>query len=155
MKLFRPSNKVFIRNNKGTHDAYFNSRTLTQFFYIILEIPNCKEQMRVPSWIYTSPKSVKIAYLQQAFDMEGTILKKLCEIRFITKDRLFAYDLKRLLRQLSITSTVNPRIGGTHRTRQYRLSIYGKENFKKFRQINFRTPFLKDRFYKLVEKYKI
>jgi intein/homing endonuclease len=111
--------------------------------------------MRVPKWIFKSPKSVKVAYLREAFAMEGTILKKLTEIRFITKDFLFARDIKRLLTQVRIKSIAKPRIGGTHRARQYRVSIYGIKNFDLFQEIGFSTEFHKNRFEKLCCKYKV
>jgi len=155
IKLFRPNNKIFIRQGCNVLEAYTNSKTLAIFYHKILEIPKSDQQMRVPPWIFKSSKKVKIAYLKQAFDMEGTILKRLYEIRFITKDKKFAFDLKRLLLQLNITSFVNERIGGTHKTIQYRLSIYSKANFIKFKEIGFSVPFNKKRFENLVKKYKI
>ena len=155
VKLFSPKNKIFIRENQLNSDAYINSQTLAIFFFYILGINKSDEMMRVPKWIFKSPKSVKITYLQQAFDMEGTILKSLNEIRFITKDKLFALDLQKLLFHIDIKSTVNPRIGGIRRTLQYRISVYGKENFKKFKEIGFRIPFLKNRFKELIKKHNI
>ncbi len=153
--LFSPSNKIFIRKGHNCFDTYTNSKTLARFFYHILQIPKSNKSMRIPSWVFKSPDSVKIAYLKQAFDMEGTILKSLREIRFITKDKKFAYDLKKLLKSLDITSNVKERIGGTHRTIQYRLSIYRKENFIKFKKIGFRVYFLKNRFDMLLKKHNI
>ncbi len=154
-KLFSPSNKIFIRNNRNCFDTYTNSKTLARFFYHILQIPKSNESMRIPQWIFKSPDSVKIAYLKQAFDMEGTILKSLYEIRFITKDKKFALDLQKLLKELDMTSHVKERIGGTHKTIQYRLSIYRKENFTKFKKIGFRIKFLRDRFNMLLKKHNI
>ena len=154
-KLFSPKNKIFFRYKSNCYDSYINSQTLARFFYHILQIPKSDEPMRVPKWIFTSPYSVKIAFLKQAFDMEGTILKSLNEIRFITKDKDFAFDLKALLNSLRIDSFVKERIGGTHRTIQYRISIYRKENFIKFTNIGFRSNFLKNRFNMLLNKHKI
>ena len=156
LELFNPKNKIFIRNNKGeTFDVYINSQTLARFFYHIIEIPKSDEQMRIPKWIFNSSKKIKIAYLKQAFDMEGTILKKLHEIRFISKDKDFALDIQKLLSQLYIGSTVNERIGGINRTLQYRLSIYRKSNFIKFKDIGFSIPFNHNRFEQLKIKYSI
>jgi hypothetical protein len=154
-KLFRPKNKIFIKDNHGTINIYINSQTLAIFFYKILQIPKSDEQMRVPKWIFNEPKKVKIAYLKQAFDMEGTILKGLCEIRFITKDYNFALDIEKILGQVGVKSHVKERIGGTHRTIQYRISIYKKENFSKFKDIGFSIKFNKDRFTQMVKKYNI
>ena len=149
-KLFRPNNKIFIVNDRGTTKTYTNSQTLAIFFYKIIGIPKSDEQMRVPKWIFKSPRSVKIAYLKEAYAMEGTILKKLTEIRFITKDRLFAYDIKRLLLQIGIESHVKPRMGGLHNNSpQYRISIYRLKNFELFKEIGFSTKFHKERFEKV------
>ena len=87
--------------------------------------------------------------------MEGTIVKALCEIRFITKDYNFAVDIKRLFDQIGIKSFVKERIGGTYNTIQYRVSIYKKENFSKFKEIGFSVKFNRNRFKKLVRKYNI
>ncbi|MBW2991043.1 hypothetical protein KY348_05060 [Candidatus Woesearchaeota archaeon] len=155
ISLFSPNNKIFVTKDRGTLKSYINSTTLAMFFYKILKIPKSDEQMRVPAWIFNSPKRVKIAYLREAFAMEGTILKKLTEIRLITKDKDFAIDLQRLLAQIGISSFVKPRIGGIRRTLQYRLSIYGKENFVLFKEIGFSTEFHKGRFERLCSKYGI
>ncbi len=155
LKLFRPKNRIFIRNNRGSWDVYTNSQTLAVFFYKILKIPKSDEQMRVPKWIFTSSRKVKIAYLKQAYDMEGTIVKALCEIRFITKDHKFAMDINRLLTQVGIKSFVKERIGGTYNTLQYRVSIYRKENFQKFKEIGFSVKFNRNRFKKIVKKYNL
>mgnify|MGYP001482258118 CR=1 FL=1 len=155
LKLFRPKNKIFIRDNRGTIDIFINSQTLAMFFYKILKIPKSDEQMRVPNWIFRSPKKVKIAYLKQAFDMEATINKGLSDIRFITKDYNFAVDIRRLLKQVGVTSFVKNRIGGTYNTLQYQVCIYKKENFSKFKKIGFSIKFNKDRFQKMVKKYNI
>ncbi|MBR9691380.1 hypothetical protein GOV06_01210 [Candidatus Woesearchaeota archaeon] len=155
-KIFSPKNKIFTKiDKKGCTDIYTNSKTLARFCYHIIGIPKSNEQMRIPSWIFGSSKSVRIAYLQQAYDMEGTILKSLSEIRFITKDEEFAFDIKKILASLDIESYIKPRIGGINRTRQYRISIYKKENFAKFKEIGFRIPFNKKRFVQLVKKYNL
>ncbi|HJX06346.1 MAG TPA: LAGLIDADG family homing endonuclease [Candidatus Nanoarchaeia archaeon] len=154
-KLFHPQNRIFTKKDRRGFQAYTNSQTLAIFFYKILKIPKSDEQMRVPQWIFQSPKSVKIAYLREAFAMEGTILKKLSEIRFITKDYLFAKDIQKLLKQIRIEAIVKPRIGGTHRTRQYRISIYRIKNFALFKEIGFSTEFHKERFRRLCSKYGI
>jgi intein/homing endonuclease len=149
-KLFLPNNKVFITDDRGTTKTYINSQALAIFFYKIIGIPKSDEQMRIPKWIFNSPKTVKIAYLKEAYAMEGTILKKLTEIRFITKDRLFAYDIKRLLLQIGIESHVKPRMGGLHNdSPQYRISIYRLKNFELFKEIGFSTKFHKERFEKI------
>ncbi len=111
--------------------------------------------MRVPPWIFKAKRNIKISYLQMAFDMEGTILKKLTEIRFGTKDKKFAPDIMFLLSQVGIKSyiTFAPRI--KQKSGQYRVSIYSKENFQKFKEIGFRIPFLRNRFKRLLKKYKI
>ncbi len=87
--------------------------------------------------------------------MEGTILKKLTEIRFVSKDGFFAEDVQRLLNKLNIDShlTYTPRI--KQPSGQYRVSIYRKENFEKFKEIGFRIPFLENRFKLLLQKYEI
>ena len=155
-KIFSPKNKVFTKiDKKGCTNIYTNSKTLARFCYHIIGIPKSNEQMRVPSWIFDSPKFIKIAYLQQAYDMEGTVLKSLNEIRFITKDKEFAYDIKKILACLSISSFVKPRIGGINKTKQYRLSVYSKKNFAKFKEIGFRIPFNKARFAQLIEKHNL
>ena len=154
-KLFQPNNRIFMRDNRGTWNVYANSQTLVMFLYKMIGIPKSDQQMRIPRWVFSSRRKVKIAYLKQAYDMEGTILKKLTEIRFITKDEKFGKDIQQLLTKLSITSTRNPRIGGTHKTRQYRISVYKKENFKKFKEIGFSIEGNAQRFEKLVERYGI
>src|SRR3989344_1457018 len=117
-------------------------RDLMRIYFHILKVPKSDEQMRVPEWVFYSPITIKLAYLKQAFAMEGTILKSLYEIRFITKDHKFALDINKLLKQAEIKSRVKKRIGGTHKTTQYRISIYGKENLIRFiNNIGFSTKF--------------
>ena len=155
-KLFSKDIILFRRiDNRGATQIYINSRTLANFFYYILQIPKSDEEMRVPNWILKSLKKVKIAYIREAFDMEGTILKKLTEIRFVSKHKKFAMNLKKLLSTLCIEShlTFTPR--PSQSSGQYRVSIYKKENFKRFKEIGFRIPFLKNRFLQLSNKYGI
>ena len=155
IKKFSPNNRVFIDRGHFEYRAYINSTTLANFFYHVLKIPKSDEQMNVPKWIFYSPNSVKYAYLREAFAMEGTILKKLNEIRFITKDNLFAVNIKRLLKTVGIKSYITERLGGTPPTLQFRVSIYCKENFEKFCKIGFSLPFHKERFDRLLTKYGI
>lgn len=155
-KLF--SNKMILFrkiDNRGGKQIYINSKTLAWFFYYILKVPKSDEHVRIPPWIFESPKQVKIAYLKQAFDMEGTILKKLAEIRFVSKYILFAEDIKKLLLDLAIESHITFTPRPKQASGQYRVSIYKKENFVKFKQIGFRIPFLKERFKLLLKKYDI
>ena len=42
LKLFRPKNRIFIRDNRGTTDIFTNSQTLAMFFYKILKIAKFK-----------------------------------------------------------------------------------------------------------------
>jgi intein/homing endonuclease len=142
-KFFNITNRIFIRQKDqwGTYDLFINSQTLARFFYHILYVSKSNEKERIPTWIYTSPDSVKFNYIRSIYDMEGTILKNLREIRFITKDHSFAQDIKKLLSTLDVTCHIRPRIGGTHRTIQYRVSIYRISNFKKFKKIGFTVPY--------------
>ena len=130
LTTFSPSNTIFVREHKNAFETYTNSKTLAHFFYHILDIRKSDEETRIPSWIFNSSISVKYAYLRAAFDMEAYMSKRLYEIRFITVDKNYAYDLKKLLESVNITSIVKTRIGGTHNTIQYRISIYGKENIQ-------------------------
>ena len=96
LKLF--SNKMILFrkiDNRGGKQIYINSKTLAWFFYYILKVPKSDERVRIPSWVFDSPDNIKVEYLKQAFDMEGTILKKLMEIRFVSKHELFAKDIQR------------------------------------------------------------
>lgn len=154
-KLFSPKSVILRGKNSKGKRVYLNSKVLARFFYYVLQIPKSDEQMRVPPWVFVSPYSVKITYLREAFAMEGTILKKLYEIRFITQDKDFAFDIQKLLASIGITSHVKPRIGGIRKTLQYRLSIYRKENFIKFKDIGFSLDFHKERFNRLLLKYNI
>ncbi len=149
--IFSPSNKIFIK--KGNVETYTNSKTLAHFFYYILDIKKSDEETRIPSWIFNSPLSVKYAYLRAAFDMEAYMSKRLYEIRFITVDKNYAYDLKKLLESVNINSIVKTRIGGTHNTIQYRISIYGKENIKEFAKIGFSIQIHKNRLKRALAKY--
>lgn len=155
-KLF--SNKIYLLrkiDNTNTTDIYVNSKTLAMFFYHILDIPKSDEPTRVPKWIFDSPKSVKIAYLKQAFDMEGTILKRLFEIRFACRDKIFAEDIQRVLQTVEIKSHITFVPRPYMSSGQYRVSIYRKENFEKFKKVGFRIPFLKERFQDLLLKYSL
>ncbi len=155
IKKFSPNNKVFMAKGKSDYRTYINSTTLANFFYYVLKIPKSDEQMCVPGWVFHSPDSVKYAYLREAFAMEGTVLKSLYEIRFITKDYKYAVSLKKLLESVGITSHITDRLGGTPITLQYRISIYRKANFEKFCKIGFSLPFHKERFDQLLAKYGI
>jgi intein/homing endonuclease len=148
--VFSPSNKIFIRRGHGTYDVYTNSKTLAHFFYYILKIRKSDEETRIPEWLFNSPESVRCAYLREAFDMEAYVAKNLREIRFITVDKNYAIDLQKLLLTVGINSHVKDRIGGTHRTIQYRISIYSKSNFLKFSKIGFSIPLHEERFSKIM-----
>lgn len=139
----------------GATQIYANSKTLAYFFYYILDISKSDEQMRVPSWVFESTSSVRKAYLRSAFDTEGSILKKLTEIRFVSKDKYFAKDIKRLLASVGIRSYITYTPRPTATSGQYRVSIYRKENFEKFRDIDFRVPFLRKRFRESLRKYNL
>ncbi|MBI2580700.1 hypothetical protein HYV85_02730 [Candidatus Woesearchaeota archaeon] len=155
IKKFSPNNKVFVGRGNAEYRTFINSTTLANFFYHVLKIPKSDEQMNVPQWVFNSPDSVKYAYLREAFAMEGTILKNLYEIRFITKDNLFAVSIKKLLKSVDIESHITERIGGTPPTLQYRVSIYRRENFERFCNIGFSLPFHRERFRLLLIKYHI
>ncbi len=152
-KIFSPSNKIFIRKGKGAFETYTNSKTLAYFFYHILDIKSSNEETRIPKWIFQSPLSVKHAYIRAAFDMEAYMSNRLNEIRFITIDKNYAEDLKVLLKSVQIESTVKTRIGGTHRTIQYRISIYGKENFRQFAKAGFSMQMHKERLERALLNY--
>ncbi len=154
-KLFNPNNKVFIREGRGCHETYTNSTVLCHFLHYILDFAKSDEEMRVPEWIFTSPNSVKRAYLREAFAMEGCIFKSLCEIRFYTKDYNYAQDIRDLLLSLGINLFLKSRIAGTHHRVQYRISIYRKENFEKFKKIGFTAPLHVERFKQICKKYAI
>lgn len=149
--IFSPSNKIFIK--EGGAETYTNSKTLAHFFYHILDLRKSDEETRIPSWIFNSPISVKYSYLRAAYDMEAYMSKRLYEIRFITVDENYAYDLKKLLESVNIASIVKTRIGGTHKTIQYRISIYGKENIKEFGKIGFSIQMHKERLERALAKY--
>ncbi len=156
VKLFSKEVNVLRKKDKGSGvEAYSNSKTLAWFMYYILGIPKSDEEMRPPSWLFNSPDNVKISYLKQAFDMEGTVSKNLSEIRFGVKGPNFAQDIQNLLSRLNIDShlTYAPRVYQT--SPQYRVSIYKKENFAKFRDIGFEIPFLKERFERALIKHGI
>ena len=151
--IFSPSNTVFVREHKNAFETYTNSKTLAYFFYFILDLRKSDEETRIPSWLFNSPISVKHAYLRAAYDMEAYMSKRLYEIRFITVDENYAYDLKKLLESVNISSIVKTRIGGTHNTIQYRISIYGKENIKEFGNIGFSIQMHKERLERALAKY--
>lgn len=153
--LFEPNNKIFIRNGHNAYDTYTNSTVLAHFLYYILDFKKSDEHIRVPLWIFDSPDSVKRAYLREAFAMEGTIFQSLTEIRFISKHYDYIDDIKNLLNSLGINSFVKQRIAGTPKTIQYRLSIYRKENFEKFKLIGFTAPLHIERFDLICKKYSI
>lgn len=157
-RLFLPKSIILykIHSKCKSREVYINSYTLAHFFYYILKIPKSDEQMRVPFWVFRSPRSVKVAYLREAFAMEGTISKALHEIRFISKDKKFALDIRKLLLNVSITSFFKVKWSGTDsKIKMYRVSVYSKENFKKFKEIGFSYKFHRDRFNKLIKKYKL
>lgn len=154
-KIFSPNNTIFIREGHHAYDTYINSTVLAHFLHYVLDFKKSDEEMRIPKWLFNSPDPVKRAYLHEAFAMEGTIFKSLKEIRFITKDQNYALDIKRLLLELEITSFVKERIAGTPKGIQYRISIYRKENFEKFKLIGFSMPLHVERFRQLCDKYGI
>ena len=144
-KTFPDSRKTFEASKKMSHDL---KKIHDKFDRLDDRVDDMESNL-------TQEIRMQGAYLNQAFDMEGTILKKLNEIRFITKDYLFAKDLCRLLKQVKITPKLYERLGGTHRTLQYRIAIYGKKNFIHFKKIGFSIPFHKERFNRLLNKYNI
>ena len=154
-KLFNPNNKIFIREGCGVHETYTNSTVLCHFLHYVLDFAKSDEEMRVPKWIFHSPDSVKRAYLREAFAMEASVLKSLYEIRFYTKHYIYATEIHCLLKQLGIHSFVKKRIAGLHKTIQYRVSVYRKENFKEFKEIGFTASLHVERFNKICEKYGI
>ena len=155
-KLFSLNNKIFRKKHKcGTTESYINSTVLCHFLHYVLDFKKSDEELRIPRWIFGSPSSVKRAYLREAFAMEGTIFKSLTEIRFITKDYKYAVDIHKLMKSLGINSFVKERFGGYHKTLQYRISIYRRENFEKFKRIGFTVPMHVERFKLICKKYGI
>ena len=154
-ELFVPNNKIFMKDTSNAPESYINSTVLCHFLHYILDFNKSDEETRIPKWIFYSPDSVKRAYLRGAFAMEGTIFKSLREIRFISKDYSYAKEIQNLLLKVGINSFLKPRIGGTHNTIQYRVSIYRGENFSKFKEIGFTVPMHVERFKLICEKYKI
>ncbi len=152
-KLFRPKSKIFFREGHNAKEVFINSQTLAIFCYKILGMNKSDEEMRVPRWVYNSKKSVIRSYLKQAFNAEAYVAKNLREIRFITKDHNYAQDLQKLLLLIDINSKIQPRIGGggIRPQLQYRLSIYGKENFRKFKDVGFSIPLHKKRLEKMTK----
>jgi len=154
-KAFRPNNKVFIREGHNAFEAYTDSTVLVHFLHYVLDFKKSNEAIRILQWIFNSPDSVKRAYIKEAFSMEGTIFKSLKELRYITKDHNYALDLQQLLLSLGINSFVRERIAGTPKTIQYRISVYRKENFEKFKEIGFTLPMHVERFQLICKKYGI
>ena len=154
-KLFSPNNKIFMKNTSNCPDSYINSTVLCHFLHYLVDFKKSDEEMRVPEWLYTSPDSVKRAYLHEAFAMEGTIFKSLTEIRFYSKFEQYCLDIQRLLVKLNIKSFVKSRVAGTPPDIQYRLSIYRKENFQEFLKIGVSIPLHVERFALICKKYGI
>lgn len=155
LELFSPNNKVFIRWEHNVYETYTNSTVLAHFLHHILDFKKSDEKIRIPLWVFNSPYPVKRAYLREAFAMEGTIFGSLKEIRLISKHQEYALDIKNLLSSLHINSFVKERIAGTPKTIQYRVSIYRKENFEKFKLIGFTVPLHVQRFDLICKKYGI
>jgi hypothetical protein len=70
-ELFLPESNIFYRKGCGVEEVYINSQTLAMFFYHILNINKSDEEMRVPWWIFESPRAVISNYLREAFDSEA------------------------------------------------------------------------------------
>jgi len=144
-----------LDKSDGTLHSYTNSKVLAHFIHYVLDVSKSDQPTKIPSWIFNSPRNVRLSYLQQAWDMEGTILKKLREIRFAVRDKGFATDMQKLLLTFEIDSHLTFAPRPYMSSDQYRISIYRKENFERFKEIGFRIPFLKYRFQQLCNKYKI
>jgi hypothetical protein len=54
---------------------------------------------------------------------------------------------------LKYYSGIRDAFGGTHKTIQYRISIYGKENLKEFGKIGFSIQMHKERLERALAKY--
>lgn len=85
------------------------------------------QDWRIPPQILTSSKEAKAAYVSALFDDDGTVGKR--EIRLISINQRALNQLQEFLQKtFGICSYVYPRCDG----KGYHLSIYGKENMKKF-----------------------
>ncbi|MFH1682810.1 MAG: LAGLIDADG family homing endonuclease [Candidatus Woesearchaeota archaeon] len=112
------------------------------------------QETRIPIWVFDSPNSVKRAYLREAFAMEGTVRQSLREITFAAKSYNFCLDIKNLLASLNINSFLKKKAGGTYGG-MYRVSVYRKENFEKFKEIGFTAPLHVERFDLICKKYGV
>ncbi len=103
----------------------------------------------VPKQIFASAKVAKAAYVRALFDDDGTIGKR--EIRLISINERALNQLRVLLHEMfNIHSYVYPRCDGGG----YHLSIYGKENMKRFANaISFSSGLKRKKLRSLLDTY--
>lgn len=50
--LFKPNNKIFIREGHNAFETYTNSTMLVHFLHHILDFKKSDEEIRIPLWIF-------------------------------------------------------------------------------------------------------
>jgi len=155
-ELFNPESTLLIRKaHKGGLDGYTNSQTLCKFLYFVLNFTKSDEEFKIPWWVFKSPRSVKIAYIREAFAMEGCVEKWPRKvITLVNKPPFLPRGLQKMLLSFSITATVKTRISGIKPQLQYKLFISGRENLMKFAEIGFTYKQHVERFERIMNFYK-
>jgi hypothetical protein len=101
----------------------------------------------VPDQIINSDKKIKSAYLQAAFDDEGSIHKDHGQIRIKMKPKFYIGDIQKMIREFGInTSSVIEEIDKRNGRKYYYFLISGRNNLREFNEkIGFLHPNKKKR----------
>jgi len=103
-----------------------------------------------------STKEIKAAYIQAAFDDEGSINRITRQIRIKMKPKSYVEDIQKLVNELGIeTSKVTKEIDKRNGRKYYYFIINGMYNRKKFHEeIDFFHPKKKKRLMKVLKNIK-
>lgn len=106
-----------------------------------------EKKWRVPKEIKKASNKIKASYLKGVFDSQANvnILKR--QIRILVLNLNGLYELKSLLNSLGIKSNISERFFG--------LTIYGKDNFKRYiKYISFSIKIKRKDLERLIKQYK-
>tara|TARA_Y100000310_G_C20409731_1_gene681349 strand:- start:81 stop:806 length:726 start_codon:yes stop_codon:yes gene_type:complete len=112
---------------------------------------------KIPIQIKKSSKNIKAAYLQAAFDDEGSIHKTHGQIRIKMKPQSYIEDIQKLIQEFNIeTSQIIEELDKRHNRKYYFFLISGFYNIKKFSEkIGFFHPKKKERLTKHLKNVKM
>lgn len=131
MSKFGKQAKIKNMETENTTRVQIHSRRLASYFYEHIKQPNT--ELRVPDFIKSASRSVKIAYVQGIMDADGSV-KTRPQIIATTVYGEFARDIQSLLHSVGVVSRISKDIRSEWKD-QYRVTLINRKDKTKYNSL--------------------